>query len=459
MNGRVSDNSQTARSEIFMADSADTLPPVTRSERLAAVDTIRGFAVLGILLMNILSFGLPEDASDNPTVAGGATGINYAFWFWNTVLFEGKMRAIFSMLFGAGLIIMSRRATEAARAAGFADIWLRRNLWLLVFGVVHAYFIWEGDILYPYALCGFLIFSFRKLSPKALLLAGALVISVLIPKGWLEVLDLESQKRDATLAEAAKARGQNLSAEQEEAIKNWNKELVSPKDEIDKEIRNHTGGYWQLFLARHHRVAEWQSTFFYRWLVWDVLGMMLIGMGLMKLGFFSAELKRRTYLTLGSAAVTAGWCLVFWMTSTYAASNYEPIVGARMSMWYEPARALVAVGYASFLALICRVGFMSFIRRNLTNVGQMAFTNYLLASVICSTLFYGYGFGWFAQLERHQLYYVVAGVWAIQFVLSALWLQRFRTGPLEWAWRSLTHGRRQPMRHEADVQPATALVT
>jgi uncharacterized protein len=445
-----------------MAALADTPAPVSASERVSSVDMIRGFAVLGILLMNIIGFGLPGQAYDDPTIAGGAEGINLQFWLWNTILFEGKMRAIFSMLFGAGLILMAGRADTSGRSTGFGDIYLRRNLWLLALGLVHAYLIWDGDILYYYALTGLFLYPLRKLEAWPLIAIGFVLLAICVPKGWLEGFDRQCKREAADRAQSVKAAGRKLTAEQEAAIGAWEsklKELKPSREEIEKTIQLHRKGYWPIFLHRQSMVPMWQSTFYYLWGFWDAAGMMLIGMGLMKLGFLAAALSTRAYLLTALLGYAIGLPWTAWMTLTRLSENFDPVASGYIGMWYELPRLSIGVAHVAILALIARAGLLTWLRRGLAAVGQMALSNYILTSLICTTIFYGYGFGLFGALQRHQLYYVVFGVWSIQLVLSPIWLRHFQFGPLEWAWRSLTYWRRQPMRIERpspDAITATA---
>src|SRR5262245_23404617 len=159
------------------AEAPSVFAPVTNRERIVSIDTLRGVALLGILLINILLYGLPESALSVPTTAGGHTGLNLAFWYANQIFFENKMRALFSMLFGAGAVLLTQRAEERGglRARG---IYYRRTLWLIVFGLLHTYFIWIGDILYFYGVVGLALFPFRKLRPAKLLAAGALLLMI-----------------------------------------------------------------------------------------------------------------------------------------------------------------------------------------------------------------------------------------------------------------------------------------
>src|SRR5579863_1412165 len=265
--------------------------PVVPGERISSIDTLRGFAVLGILLMNVASFALPTNAYDDPTIAGGAKGINLAVWAVNYILFEGKMRALFSMLFGAGVVLLTSRAEQRGGEGRIADIYYRRTLWLLAFGLAHAYFLWEGDILYFYAVVGLMLFPFRKLPAKRLLLLAGVLLAVLASKGLNEGLHVRSLHDKAAAADQAAAAGKTLTEDQKNDQRSWAdrlKEIKPPAPDIEKEIAAHRGGYWKLFLYRQEKVAEIESVGFYRFGFFDAASMMLIGMALVRLRVFSA---------------------------------------------------------------------------------------------------------------------------------------------------------------------------
>src|SRR2546423_33185 len=150
--------------------------PVERVERITSLDVVRGFALLGILLMNIVGFGLYFAAYDDPTVAGGGTGVNLWIWIVMHVLAEGKMRCLFSMVFGASMILLTSRIEERDGPGSSADLYYRRTLWLLLFGIVHAYFLWVGDILYAYAMCGLILYPFRRAPARSLLIVGSVLV-------------------------------------------------------------------------------------------------------------------------------------------------------------------------------------------------------------------------------------------------------------------------------------------
>ena len=256
---------------------APVVEPVAAGERLSSLDILRGFALLGILLMNITGFGFPWNGDRDLSSAAGIADPNLAVWVITSVLFEGKMRATFSMLFGAGMVLFTTRAEARQSGSDSAELYYRRLLWLLAIGFLHARFLWDGDILYEYAVGGFLLYPLRKLPPKALLLAGLLLLSTgalgTIPGNW----ETEEKRVAAAEANAAQAAGATLTAKQRDAQEEWASHMRNQKPnetQIAKEIADHQEGYWSIFLRRQGRGGFWSS--------WDTTGMML-GMGLMKL--------------------------------------------------------------------------------------------------------------------------------------------------------------------------------
>jgi uncharacterized protein len=148
---------------------------VTRKERIVSIDVLRGFAVLGILIMNIQSYSMIGAAYMNPWAYGDLTGANYGVWFLSHLLADSKFMTIFSLLFGAGVVLMASRSEAKGRPA--AGVHYRRMIWLIIFGLLHGLVLWYGDILYVYGMCGLGIFLFRRRSPKFLLIFGLLVVS------------------------------------------------------------------------------------------------------------------------------------------------------------------------------------------------------------------------------------------------------------------------------------------
>jgi uncharacterized protein len=424
--------------------------PVADRERIAALDTLRGVAVLGILLMNIIDFGLPGAAEINPTAVGDATGANVACWLVNQIFFEGKMRTIFSMLFGAGAFLLVSRAVKRGAGIEAADVFSRRNLWLMAFGMLHAYVLWLGDILFFYGAVGLMLFPFRKLPAWGLVTAGGVLLALAIPGPLLDNLSTRQLKEKAEAAEAAAKAGRPLTTEQAEARKAWEKKkegLYPSEKVIAKEIADHRADYGTMFWQRASQVARFESKFFYQIIFFDVAGMMLIGMGLMKWGVLSGERDDRFYRRLAWWGYGIGLPLNTAIGIYGIVIHFDPVefLGV-FFVCYQVGRLSVALGHIAVVMLLCRHQALPRLRRPLAAVGRMALSNYLLETVVCTVLFFGWGFGLYGALERYQLLGVVFLVWAFQLLVSPLWLRYFRFGPAEWVWRALTYWRLPPLR-------------
>lgn len=428
-----------------------TLPdepaPIDRASRITSIDTLRGFALLGILLMNIVAMGMYGAAYDDPTVYGGSTGPNLAVWAVLHVLAEGKMRCLFSLVFGASAVLLTSRLEQKGLESG--DIYYRRTFWLLVFGVAHAYLLWLGDILYPYALCGLLLFPMRKLPAVRLLRIGAILV-VLGGAGYVGYgFHQQSVIREGLAAVDAAKHGKKLTPEQEEAKSRYERrlKLTHPNaEELEKDKKAWRGSPLSVIEARGNFVGKIHGEPYYGPGSWDIWSMMFIGMGLMKLGVLSAKQPARVYwrmVLIGYGIGLPVGCYTAWLVIR---SHFDPAAQAFTHCTYDLERLSIALGHLGLIMLLCQKGWLRWLTTRLGEVGQMAFSNYILQSVLTAFLFTGYGFRLYGSLQRYQLYYVVAGVWVVNLVFSHYWLQHYRFGPLEWCWRSLTYWKKQPMR-------------
>ena len=253
--------------------------------------------------------------------------------------------------------------------------------------------------------------------------------------------------------------GKPLTEEQKNDQKAWAdrlKEIRPDPAAIQKEIEAHRAGYWAVFRHRAKEVARWNGNGMYRGGLFDIGSMMLIGMGLMKMGVFSAARSRRFYALMALLGYGIGVPLTFWATNWRLSHHFEPMASLTSYLPYGLGRLTVASGHIGLVMLVCQVGVLTWLTRPLAAVGQMALTNYLMHSVICTLIFNGYGLGQFGQLERYQIYYIVFGLWVLQLILSPIWLKRFRFGPVEWVWRSLTYWKPMSMALAAPVRPEAA---
>ena len=261
------------------------------AKRLESLDFVRGCALFGILLMNINGMGLGP-AYDNPTIAGGDTGVNLWTWFFFNVGFEGTQRALFSILFGAGVILLTSRI-EASGRADASDIFFRRNLWLIAFGLVNSWvLLWIGDILYYYGITALFLYAFRKMSGRALLGLG--IASLVLGAAWSanDTRRLLNVHAEATAASAVPAK--QRSDEQKKAIERWEEKNRSgpPPAAFQEMRRTIAGSYFGAQGALSGQIKHFQSWNLYRYF-FDIFGMMMLGMALFKLGVLTLEVRRR----------------------------------------------------------------------------------------------------------------------------------------------------------------------
>jgi uncharacterized protein len=427
------------------------LEPTRSAERIGMLDTTRGVAVLGILLMNIIEFGLPN-AYDDPTNWGGADGANLAVWRIMALFFEGTMRGLFTLLFGASALLFLERHFARSQDLQAVDLYFRRTLWLAAFGLLNGYaLLWDGDILFWYGLTGLLLFVFRKLTPRRLIAAAAIVLllqSLVTTVEWMEYREIRGEARAAQLAQAS---GRTLTEGQRAAIDSFrtmNEDFKPSRASQERMIADIQESYRSAFGVISERTWHAHTSFFFTHGLLDSLGMMLLGMALYRLGVLTGAATTRTYLLMMLAGYALGIAVNLYETASVERAGFAVDALIRSYLTYDLGRAPMTLGHIGLIALVCRIGAMRPLARTFAAVGQMALTNYLAHSVICLFVFTGAGFALFGELERRELYYVVAAIWIAQLAWSPLWLRRFRFGPAEWLWRSLTYWRLQPLRRE-----------
>jgi uncharacterized protein len=431
--------------------------PVAPTDRITAIDALRGVALLGILLMNIVAMGMYGASYDDPTVTGGSDGANLWVWTVMHVLAEGKMRCLFSLVFGASIILLMGRMTDRLDAA---DIYYRRILWLLLFGILHAYLLWAGDILYPYALSALALYPFRNIRAKRLLIVGGIVV-VLTGLAYIghgfEQREMIVKGQAAVQAAAAGKTLTDDEQDEKQAYDEWRKFAKPTEAELAKDAEKWRGSVWSVIKARAKVVGIFHSFPYYHPFFWDMWSMMLIGMGLMKLGVLSGEKSYKVYTLFVLIGYGIGVPVNSYTAWLMIKSNFDPVMHEFTASTYDLGRLAVALGHLGVLMMIIKAGALRPLMSALAAVGQMAFSNYILTSIITAIVFTGYGFELYGTLQRYQLYYVVVGVWAVNLLFSPIWLLYYRFGPLEWCWRSLTYWKRQPMRRTTAVEAAPAV--
>ncbi len=395
--------------------------PVEAGARIASLDVLRGFALLGILVMNIQIFSMPVAAYQNPTAWGDFSGINLGAWTFSHLFFAQKFVTLFSILFGAGICLFSDRIEARGGQPG---VWhYRRMGWLLVFGLAHAYLLWAGDILVPYAVCGCLVYLLRRRRPRTLLVVG---LASLVVMSLLTALVGSALLSPELPAEVSSKIAQ---------------EWAPDASDLDAEIAAYRGGWSEQQPLRTEHALGVQLGALPLFMLWFCGGLMLIGMALYKWGVLSAAKDDRFYERLAVIGLLSGSALVLigmaWNASGGWAWERSMFFGTLFNSW---GCIPMALAYLAMVMLVVRRGQLPGLQARLAAVGRMAFTNYLLQTVLCTTIFYGHGFGLFASVERYQQLLIVFAVWALQLWLSPIWLRRYSHGPLERLWRTLTYG-------------------
>jgi uncharacterized protein len=399
--------------------------PVAPAERLESLDVLRGFALLGILAMNIRAMAGPFSTYMYPSALFDYEGASRAGYVFTTIAFDLKMMGLFSMLFGAGVLLYAAKSTATGTAP--RGLWFRRMFWLLAIGLVHAYLIWPGDILVPYALCGLLVLWWvRRLPAWALAACAAAVLAI----GGL--LSIGHGMSWEAMSAADRAREAEL----------W----MPTRDQAIAQNAQLLGSYADVVAHRAPMVLMTQTLYVLAFFFWRCSGMMLLGMALLKWGFLDGRRTAPTYALVAVAGIAAGLALAWYGVSALERSGYAMPQRTSADLWNYVGAALASVGYASALLLVVKRGALPGLRRRLAAVGQMAFSNYLFHSLATSILFLGWGFGLSGRFDYAEQLLVVAAIWAFQLAISPVWLRHFRFGPAEWLWRSLTYWERQPMR-------------
>jgi uncharacterized protein len=409
----------------------------TEPGRIATLDIIRGVAVMGIFAVNVIAFAMPFQAYFNPSAFGLESKADLALWFATFILVDGKMRGLFSLLFGASMLLVIERAEAGGLSP--AGIHYSRMFWLLVFGALHYYLIWYGDILTLYAMVGMIAFFFRRLPVRALLLwaLGLLVFDLLFMAGgaW----------HFFTAQAAAHAPGASAAA-----IKEWQEtssEFAIPGAATLAHELALFRGPW-LGTVREQLTEGLTGPLFQ--LLYggaETLGYMLLGMAGLKSGYLKGEwndarYRRIALWTLGLSI--PAYAAMAWIV--YRSGFDVPVFFLIFFVAAAPFRLAMMAGYAALIILLTRHG--GALTRRVAAAGRAAFTNYLGASLIACAIFYGWGLGLYGTLSRFEAWLAVPLVWVLILLWSKPWLERFRYGPFEWLWRSLARASPQPMRRE-----------
>ena len=385
------------------------------NNRIHSLDLLRGFAVLGILIMNITNFSHVNVAYMNPTIGAGLEGYNQYFHAFNYIFADTRFMSIFSILFGAGVVLFTNNAVSKGKKAGVLHF--KRMFWLLLFGIVHAYLIWEGDILVTYAICGCLIFLLRKKTIRALLIISIILFIVPLTFNLMTNYGLTMDELESTFA------------------------FFHPSSEqINTEIKIMQGSFLEQMPIRLENAIEFQTFVFLIETFWRTTSLMLLGMILYRKDVLSANKSISYYNKM--IFIGFGIGLIVSLIGLNQSYDYEWSGAYVMSIGanYKIVSGLfMSIGYIGFVMWSFKKGIFKKLQNRLKATGRMAFTNYIGMSIICTLIFNGHGLGLYGTLDRLQQFLIVVVIWILILIVSPLVLKKYRFGPLEWLWRKLTY--------------------
>jgi uncharacterized protein len=421
--------------------TAVTEPP----PRILTLDIVRGIAVMGILAMNIVGFSMPDAAYLNPMAYGTEGRSDLISWAFNAIFFDGKMRGLFSFMFGASMLLVIDSAAAKSESPG--SVHFRRMLWLLLFGYLHYFFIWHGDILTGYASIGMLAWFFRNKAPRKLIFWGLFFVAIQFLLFALMAVGFTIASQAAAAANA-----------DPEAVRTWaemQQGLAVPSaSKIAEDLALHRGSWWDV-AAHKLEDQAFQPLIMLAIFGWETLGYMLLGMAALRTGFFTGaweDARYRKVALIGfSISVPAYALLAAILWSSGFAVPMVVICTMAGPVLFRP---VMVVAIAALVILLTRRG--GALTQRIAAAGRAAFTNYLGTSILMTALFYGWGLGLYGSMSRTELWPVVIGMWLLMLLWSKPWLERFRYGPFEWVWRSLARWKPQAMRRlpEPAASPA-----
>lgn len=392
------------------------------SQRIISLDALRGFALLGILIMNVISHSLPSAHYTNPMAGGALTGMDYYAFVFSQLFANQKFISLFAILFGAGVILLTERIDNAGKSA--AKKHYIRNFWLLVFGLLHAYVIWYGDVLVQYATCAVWIYFFRKLSARALFICSGIFFLITLALNLGTGFSLPYWETSDVV----------------ELCKDWQPSAEA----LQSEISAYQSSWSEHFPYRRKMAFALETFIFIMGIGWQITGLMLLGMALFKSKILTAERTKRFYKLLALIGVSLGLFLgIIGLQQNQSAGwscEFSFFIGSQYTM---VASLPMALGYIGLIIWWYKQSGQKFLTTWLAPVGRMALTNYLMQSIISTFIFYGHGLGLYGTMGRASLWWVIIGIWVFQIITSRWWLSKFKFGPFEWVWRSLTYWKLQ----------------
>ncbi len=440
------------------------LERVGKPDRILSLDVLRGIAILSILMMNVYPMGAYEVAA---WLLPNWTPLDSAVYDPVEIVFEGTQRGLLEMLFGAGMMIMTRAAATPEGPVAVADLHFRRNLWLVAFGIFQVLVLtWYGDILIPYGIVALVLFPFRNLRPRSKLALAVVCLLITAVPGVMRYQHGLALQHQVAAVSAKQAQRQPLSAADQAALDKWKQRATvwtpvandpDKQKTVAADKASRAGSYFAYAAAMRGKWLEFWSSTYGRMVFLEIFGTMLIGAALYQLGIIQGRARTRTYLVLMALGYGIGLTVRFLDEKALRGNPIGPTV---TGFTWDLARVLVVLGHVCLVNLALRTKLGRAVLGLFVAPGRMPLTVYLSASVICMlVIFPGFGLGWFGRYNAAGLEAIALSVMAGQLVLANLWMLAFETGPLDWLWKSLAYGQPQPFLRasksgDAALQPA-----
>ena len=408
--------------------------PTLQNERKGSLDFLRGIAILGILFINIENFAYPDPWS--PYKFGFSSEIDHSVRFWVYFLTQGKFYTMFALLFGTGFYIFLERMESKKLGIKGMDIYSRRLLWLFVIGVIHAYFIWDGDVLYHYAICGFLLFPFRSFKNVTLVLVVLFFAGLLLSNAINQVNDRKASY--AQYEQSLMVTDDLRTAQDVKNISRWSSKLI--QKEADTTVYPpKKSTYISGLRETYDHASVHKGMWYYQGLLLRSLIVMIIGIVLYRSGIFDNFRVWKYYWLISLSLLILSLYINYVRYYHWTFEYFDPVLTLWKELFFVFPKELLGVSYILVLNGVYQKFLKGMKFKIISSIGKMALSNYLFQSIVLGFIFYGYGLGKFNEYTRTELLPIVGLIWIVQLFLTWLWLRRHKQGPVEWLWRKLTY--------------------
>ncbi len=410
------------------------IQPTQKLERIPSLDFLRGIAILGILFINIENFAYPNSWS--PWKFGFTNSIDHSTRFWVYFLTQGKFYTMFALLFGVGFYIFLERLEKKELGLKAMDIYARRLLWLFIIGTAHSYFIWTGDVLYHYAICGLLLFPFRSIKSGNLMLIVIFLGSLQLIKSYDQTVRQQNRFKEHNEAIGTP---ENLRTNEEiRKIETWQNQLVIKAPDTSQ-VAAPKETYLTGLNETYKHATVHKGLLYYQNLLFPSLIAMILGIVFYRSGIFENYHVWKYYWLISLSVFFIGLVINYLRFYHWTYEYFDPVLSVWKGWLFTFPKEILGIGYVLVLNGIYQKFLKTIKIKIISCIGQMALTNYIFQNTLLGLIFYGYGLAKFNQFSRFELLGIVATIWAIQILLSWVWMNNYRQGPLEWMWKKLTY--------------------